>query len=205
MYKRQVSASCTVTVSTPPTSIRLDAEDISLAVGDAAVLHATVLPENAANKKVAWNLSLIHISRTYVVEHGEMPAAKVAIAGDLNEDKQVDWQDGAIAYREIMNNPYKSEEVPELVNARIAMDFGSQAANPFLTILDGVKRVYLNTDGLGQNVLLKGCLLYTSSYASVSMRILYHFEEKMQQQIVKQISKKKVLKNPFIYDRILTI
>ena len=94
--------------------------------------------------------------RTYVVEHGEMPAAKVAIAGDLNEDKQVDWQDGAIAYREIMNNPYKSEEVPELVNARIAMDFGSQAANPFLTILDGVKRVYLNTDGLGQNVLLKG-------------------------------------------------
>lgn len=52
-----VSASCTVTVSTPPTSIRLDAEDISLAVGDAAVLHATVLPENAANKKVAWNSS----------------------------------------------------------------------------------------------------------------------------------------------------
>lgn len=94
--------------------------------------------------------------RTYVVEHGEMPAAKVAIAGDMNEDAQVDWQDGAIAYREIMNNPYKSEEVPELVNARIAMDFGSQAANPFLTILDGVKRVYLNTDGLGQNVLLKG-------------------------------------------------
>lgn len=52
-----VSASCTVTVSTPPTSISLDTEDISLAVGDTAVLHATVLPENAANKKVAWNSS----------------------------------------------------------------------------------------------------------------------------------------------------
>lgn len=93
---------------------------------------------------------------TYVVEHGEMPSAKVAIAGDLNEDEQIDWQDGAIAFREIMNNPYKCEEVPELVNQRIAMNFGSQAANPFLNTLDGVKRVYLSTDGLGQSVLLKG-------------------------------------------------
>lgn len=45
----------------------------------------------------------------------------------------VNWQDGAIAYRDIMNNPYKSEEVPELVAWRIAMNFGSQAQNPFLT------------------------------------------------------------------------
>lgn len=96
------------------------------------------------------------LTQTYVVEHDEMPSAKVAIAGDLNEDAQIDWQDGAIAFREIMNNPYKSEEVPELVNQRIAMNFGSQAANPFLTNLDGVKRVYLSTDGLGQSVLLKG-------------------------------------------------
>ena len=36
------------------------------------------------------------------------------------------------------------------------MNFGSQAANPFLMNLDGVKRVYLNTEGLGQGVLLKG-------------------------------------------------
>ncbi|MGN0276843.1 MAG: endo-alpha-N-acetylgalactosaminidase family protein [Hominisplanchenecus sp.] len=93
---------------------------------------------------------------TYVVEHAEMPSAKVAIAGDMNDDNQIDWQDGAIAYREIMNNPYKCEEVPELVSQRIAMDFGSQAANPFLTVLDGVKRVALSTDGLGQSIILKG-------------------------------------------------
>lgn len=55
-----------------------------------------------------------------------------------------------------MNNPYKSEEVPELVAWRIAMNFGSQAQNPFLTTLDNVKKVALNTDGLGQSVLLKG-------------------------------------------------
>ena len=80
----------------------------------------------------------------------------VAIAGDENGDGAVNWQDGAIAYRDIMNNPYKSEEVPELVAWRIAMNFGSQAQNPFLTTLDNVKKVALNTDGLGQSVLLKG-------------------------------------------------
>ena len=94
--------------------------------------------------------------RTYVVEHEIMPSAKVAIAGDDNEDGDIDWQDGAVAFRSIMHNPYKSEEVPNLVNYRIAMNFGSHAANPFLMNLDGVKRVYLNTEGLGQSVLLKG-------------------------------------------------
>ena len=55
-----------------------------------------------------------------------------------------------------MHNPYKSEDVPELVSYRIAMNFGGQAQNPFLTTLDNVKRVALHTDGLGQSVLLKG-------------------------------------------------
>ena len=65
-----------------------------------------------------------------------MPRTKVIIAGDMNEDAQIDWQDGAVAFRSIMNNPYKSEEVPELVAYRIAMNFGGQAQNPFLTTLD---------------------------------------------------------------------
>ncbi|MEY8518708.1 endo-alpha-N-acetylgalactosaminidase family protein [Lachnospiraceae bacterium 29-84] len=95
-------------------------------------------------------------TRTYVVDHEIMPSAKVVIAGDENKDNEIDWQDGAVAFRSIMHNPFKSEEVPELVNYRIAMNFGSQAANPFLMNLDGVKRVYLNTEGLGQGVLLKG-------------------------------------------------
>ena len=25
----------------------------------------------------------------------------------MNEDAQIDWQDGAVSYRSIMNNPYK--------------------------------------------------------------------------------------------------
>ena len=92
----------------------------------------------------------------YTVTETEMPQSKIIITGDMNEDAQIDWQDGAIAFRDIMNNPYKSEEVPELVAWRIAMNFSSQAQNPFLTTLDNVKRVAQHTDGLGQSVLLKG-------------------------------------------------
>ena len=98
----------------------------------------------------------IRENRTYVVEHEIMPSAKVVVTGDENGDGDIDWQDGAVAFRSIMNNPVGCEVVPNLVNYRIAMNFGSQAANPFLTNLDGVKRVYLNTEGLGQGVLLKG-------------------------------------------------
>lgn len=86
----------------------------------------------------------------------ELPSCKVSIAGDVNNDSDIDWQDGAIAYRDIMNNPNGSETVPNLVAYRIAMNFGSQAQNPFLMSLDNVKKVYLNTDGLGQSILLKG-------------------------------------------------
>lgn len=92
----------------------------------------------------------------YLVTETDMPKTKIIITGDQNDDEQIDWQDGAIAFRSIMNNPYKSEEVPELVAYRIAMNFGGQAQNPFLTTLDNVKRVALHTDGLGQSVLLKG-------------------------------------------------
>ena len=35
----------------------------------------------------------------------ELPSAKVVITEDANADNKVDWQDGAIAYRSIMNNP----------------------------------------------------------------------------------------------------
>ncbi|MGV3273911.1 endo-alpha-N-acetylgalactosaminidase family protein [Staphylococcus sp. 11261D007BR] len=85
-----------------------------------------------------------------------LPHIKIAIAEDENDDGNINWQDGAIRYRDIMNNPYGSEEVPELVGYRIAMNFGSQAQNPFLKTLDGVKKFYLNTDGLGQSIILKG-------------------------------------------------
>lgn len=86
----------------------------------------------------------------------ELPCVKVCFAGDENEDEIVDWQDGAIAYRDIMNNPYGSENTKELVNYRISMNFSSQATNPYYKTADNIKKVYLATDGLPQAVMMKG-------------------------------------------------
>lgn len=86
----------------------------------------------------------------------ELPCVKVSIAGDLNQDGKIDWNDGALGFRQIMNYPYGSEKVKELVNYRIAMNFASMAPNPYLKTADNVKKVYLATDGLAQALMLKG-------------------------------------------------
>ncbi|HEM4055118.1 TPA: YSIRK-type signal peptide-containing protein [Streptococcus suis] len=103
-----------------------------------------------------WRWEGAHNGVVYPEYTLELPSAKVVFAADVNNDTKVDWQDGAIAYRDIMNNPKGHEYVPELVAYRIAMNFGSQAQNPFLMTLDGIKKIALNTDGLGQSILLKG-------------------------------------------------
>lgn len=86
----------------------------------------------------------------------ELPRTKIAFADDINGNGTVDWQDSAIAYRSIMNNPLGVDKIPQLVSFRIPMNFASQATNPFNKTLDETKRVYLHTDGLGQYVILKG-------------------------------------------------
>lgn len=87
----------------------------------------------------------------------ELPEVKVAIAeGDLNNDGDIDWNDGAIAFREIMHTAQGSDAVKDLVNYRIVMNFESAAPNPFLATADNLKKVYLATDGLPQALLLKG-------------------------------------------------
>lgn len=86
----------------------------------------------------------------------DLPELKVIITDDANGDKKVDWQDGAIAFRKIMNNPFGSERVKDWVVFRIPHNFASQATNPFSKSLEETKRMFLNTDGLGQFVILKG-------------------------------------------------
>lgn len=84
------------------------------------------------------------------------PTVKVVIAEDINDDGQVDWQDAAIEYRDLLPKVEGAETVNNTVGTRIAMNFGSHAQQPFLKTLDNVKKVALATDGLGQAVLLKG-------------------------------------------------
>ena len=49
-----VSATCEVSVFIPVTSITLSSTDLTLLVGQTAVLEATVLPEDATDKNVTW-------------------------------------------------------------------------------------------------------------------------------------------------------
>lgn len=85
-----------------------------------------------------------------------LPLAKVVVAADLNGDGVVDWQDGAIAYRPIEPLPFGSDRVMRRIVSQIAMNFASYAQHPFLRVLDSVKMMYLQTDGLGQEIQFKG-------------------------------------------------
>ncbi|MEO3977183.1 endo-alpha-N-acetylgalactosaminidase family protein [Streptomyces sp. CAU 1734] len=85
-----------------------------------------------------------------------LPYATVVITGDRNGDGVVDWQDAAIAFRDIMVTPLGADEQHLRVVPHIPFNFASQATNPFLATLDQVKRISLATDGLRQYTLLKG-------------------------------------------------
>ncbi|GAB3976438.1 endo-alpha-N-acetylgalactosaminidase family protein [Actinoallomurus acanthiterrae] len=85
-----------------------------------------------------------------------LPQATVVLAADANGDGRVDWQDGAIAYRDHMPRPLGADRVPERVVQHIPFNFASQATNPFLKTLDNVMRISMATDDLGQWVLEKG-------------------------------------------------
>lgn len=85
-----------------------------------------------------------------------LPYVTVVVTGDRNGDGKVDWQDAAIAMRDIMTDPPGAAEQHLRVVPHIPFNFASQATNPFLTTLDQVKRIHLATDGLRQFTLLKG-------------------------------------------------
>lgn len=86
----------------------------------------------------------------------ELPWAKVVVTGDRNADAAVNWQDGAIAFRDIMTSPLGAKDTADRVITHIPYNFASGGNNPFLKTLDNVKRISLATDGLGQLAILKG-------------------------------------------------
>ncbi|MGR6008722.1 endo-alpha-N-acetylgalactosaminidase family protein [Bacillus cereus] len=58
----------------------------------------------------------------------------------MNTDNKTDWQDAAIAYRDIMQDIKGYQDVNNNVGMRIAMNFGSQAQQPFLKTADNIKK-----------------------------------------------------------------
>ncbi|MGH3713365.1 MAG: endo-alpha-N-acetylgalactosaminidase family protein [Micromonosporaceae bacterium] len=86
-----------------------------------------------------------------------LPKTQVVVTGDANADNAVNWQDGAVAFRDTIGvKPPGGEKTADRVTTRIPFNFASMATNPFLRTLDNVKRVSLATDGLGQLAILKG-------------------------------------------------
>ena len=84
------------------------------------------------------------------------PMIQVKVTADANNDTKVDWQDGAVAARDILAPIIGQDDVANRVVSRIPFNIVSQATHPFLRTLDDTKRIALETDNLGQQVLLKG-------------------------------------------------
>ncbi|WP_223805935.1 endo-alpha-N-acetylgalactosaminidase family protein [Ornithinibacillus gellani] len=120
-------------------------------------LVASRYETEAGDKAMGVGSNTLYYHRSFMPEAPEeLPSIKIALAEDVNDDSVVDWQDAAIAYRDIMQEIPGSENVNNNVGTRIAMNFGSQVQQPFLKTLDNIKKVSLATDNLGQAVLLKG-------------------------------------------------
>jgi endo-alpha-N-acetylgalactosaminidase len=94
--------------------------------------------------------------REVPAERFEMPMAKVVITTDRNGDGTVDWQDAALAYRDACQPWPGADWVPDRCVSQIAMNFASWAQHPFLRCLDAMKKIYLYTDGLNQEMQFKG-------------------------------------------------
>ncbi|WP_169853209.1 endo-alpha-N-acetylgalactosaminidase family protein [Anaerohalosphaera lusitana] len=100
-----------------------------------------------------WNNKWIW--REIDTETVELPWCKVIITRDRNGDDLIGWQDGAIAYRDIQQDRFGAETIQSSIS-HVAMNFASVGQNPFLRILDNVKKLSHYIDGFGQTVLLKG-------------------------------------------------
>ena len=71
------TAECAITVTVPVSSITLDKTALSLAIGEAATLTATVKPDDATDKTVVWSSSDESIAK---VDNGKVIALKIGSA-----------------------------------------------------------------------------------------------------------------------------
>ncbi len=96
------------------------------------------------------------VTRTYKAEYTEdLPLLYISFAEDLNRSGDVDWQDGAIAFRDIMELTDGMDQIPDAVVQRLVFPQSGEGNYPYLASLDETKKVYLATDGLGQLILNK--------------------------------------------------
>ena len=95
------------------------------------------------------------IYRGFNGEITELPWAKVVVTDDVNNDKLVDWQDGAIALRSLMPELDGAEKLRSSF-FHLGMLYGSLTQFTFLRWLDDLKKINSYTDGFGQIFQIKG-------------------------------------------------
>lgn len=104
-------------------------------------------------KMGAWSFPWTY--RETETEIMELPEIQVSIVEDVNGNGTVNWQDAAIAGRDIIRIPLMSEDSTKSF-FHIAYTRASLAQWPFARTLDMVKKLYLYTDGFGQFLQYKG-------------------------------------------------
>lgn len=86
----------------------------------------------------------------------ELPWAKVVITEDRNEDEYIDWQDGAIAYRDIQDlMPGDKAIAQETIFVNIPLNYRGRLPWTWENMLDMLKRQAAATDNFPQAILIK--------------------------------------------------
>lgn len=86
----------------------------------------------------------------------ELPWCKIVITDDCNKDGTVNWQDGAVAYRSIMD-PLSGENLArKTIAVNILLNYWGRQSWTWENGLDYVKRQALATDNFPQIMLVKG-------------------------------------------------
>jgi endo-alpha-N-acetylgalactosaminidase len=158
-YYEKLSAMAVSTELIPRTYVILNTENLAASIDNNVLLDSDRFFYQVQKKGSSKNCAVQNGVWTYreiESEMGALPFSKIVITADANDDQQIDWQDGGLAHRQIMESFYGADTIRSNVVCYIGMNFASLAQQPFLRTLDHVKKVYLYTDGLPQAVLLKG-------------------------------------------------
>lgn len=86
----------------------------------------------------------------------QLPWFKVTVTDDANEDGVVNWQDGALAYREIMDDMIGENLGQKTIAVNILLNYWGRQSWTWENGLDYVKRQALATDNFPQIMLVKG-------------------------------------------------
>jgi len=106
----------------------------------------------------------------------DLPWTRIFITPDCNGDGKATWQDAAVVCRRGVPKPFGHEHMKTQVGQCIALNFASGAQQPYLKILDNIKKIHRATDGLGNDVLIKG--FSSEGHDSANTDFSGHFNER---------------------------